>query len=529
MDHTTLLERVDALAEGLRVIGVDRGAHVAIWSENRPEWLIADLAINKLGAVSVPIHTVANRANAEHILVHSESMFLIVSAGIAEKNPDLPHQALRRVVVIGETVPEALQSDTTMLFKDLFDLRSTALMLPENASEIASIVYTSGTTGLPKGVVLTNRNFLANIEATTARIPIFPTDVFLSFLPLSHILERTAGSFLPMLSGASIAYAENIPSLRSNMEEIRPTVLVSVPKIFERIYEEVFHKASHAPAWRKKLFFWALKHRKGVRGHIASILVYQKIRNVFGGRMRIAVSGGASIDARILRFFARVGVPIIEGYGLTETAAAVTVTTLTDDRPGTVGRPIPGVEIRLAEDREILIKGNVVTAGYWNDAHQTHNALTPDGWLKTGDIGSIDTDSFLTIVGRKKDIIVCSNGKNIAPEKLEGLLNLEECISQSLVIGHRRPFLIALLVPSPRIPQDKAERILRECVERLNKELEPHERIRDIAIVPAPFTMEADELTPTLKVRRHIIEQRHRTLIERSYKKAPGPKVSERL
>ncbi|MFH1188437.1 MAG: long-chain fatty acid--CoA ligase [bacterium] len=520
-----LLDDIDVLAHHLAELRITPNTQVAIWSENRPEWLMCDLALNKLGAVSVPIHAVANKEFAQYVTKHSESTFLVISASLYEKNKDsIPFNQLKGIIYIGESLPLDHPSHTR-LFSNLLTVPSSLNKEVEHFNELASIVYTSGTTGEPKGVMLTNTNFLANVEATCNKVPVFHTDIFLSFLPLSHILERTVGSFVPITHGAAIAYAESITALQKNMQEIRPTIIISVPKIFERIYEKIVDHVKESSTVQQKIFYWALDKTPRSNGCnlCASILVYRKIRKLFGGRLRIAVSGGASINISILKFFTKVGVPIVEGYGLTETASAATTNSLSRPKIGTVGRALKHVEIKISATKEILIRGPIVTSGYWKNESETNNSFS-DGWFKTGDLGFLDTDGFLKIIGRAKEIIIGTNGENIAPEKIENLLNASSYIYQSLVIGHKKPFLTALIVPQmeniEKIRKNNTSAIetyIWHDIKKINETLSPYEHIKRFYILTKPFNIENNELTPTLKLRRSIIESHNRTVIENLY------------
>lgn len=537
-NYQEFLSLIDNLAGGLFGLKVNRGERLAILSENRPEWLMADLAINRLGAVSVPIHATANEQLIKYILKDSGSSFLIVSENLFEKHKTLltnfvndeesrlaalrPLSGLRKIILISNNPGN--YSAQFALFKDLIKAATAELEVAE--SELASIVYTSGTTGEAKGVMLSNKNFLTNVEAALERIKINEHDKFLSFLPLSHVLERTAGSYVPILSGASIAYAEGIKKLADNLAEVRPTILISVPKIFETMHEKIIANLRAKNFFIRDLFFTSLKRpATSWLRRLADALIYKKIRRLFGGRLRFAVSGGASINERILRFFKNVGVVIIEGYGLTETAPIVAANSLANGKIGTVGQPLSGVEVKIAVDKEILVKGEIVMRGYWQKEELTREVFDQDGWFKTGDLGFLDKENFLTVIGRKKEMIVTSNGKNISPEKIESLINLSPYISQSLVVGHKNSFLAALVVPDREMIKGKFRdekidliKLISEEINKINREAMPHEAIKKFHLLDKPFTVEADELTPTLKARRTVIEARYAKEIDKLYK-----------
>ncbi len=525
--YEEFLELVDNLAGGLSRLGITSGEKVAILSENRPEWLVGDLALNKLGAISIPIHTTANRQLIEHILRDSVSGFLIVSAELFQKNAVIINavEGLKKIILISEDDHGvAGHLEKFVLFKNLINKEFSSHEYYLNDNDLASIIYTSGTTGEAKGVMLSNHNFLSNVEAAGRRIKILPTDKFLSFMPLSHVLERTAGSYTPILNGAAIAYAENIKKVVDNLKEVKPTIMISVPKILEKMYEQIINGIKGKNVLVKKFFFWSLKRKgKSLSGLAADKLIYRKIRRVLGGRLRFAVSGGASLDEKILRFFKHIGIKIMEGYGLTETSPVVSVNALDDYKIGTVGRPLDGVEVKIAFDKEILVKGDNVMLGYWHNQEATKEVMAEDGWFKTGDLGFLDLNNFLTIIGRKKEIIVTSNGKNVAPEKIENIINLSPYIEQSLLVGHRKSFLAALIVPDKQAIENKfgaganLTEIINKEINKVNEHLMFYERIKKFHFLERPFTIENDELTPTLKVRRKIIEARYKKLIDQLY------------
>ncbi|MFH1225767.1 MAG: long-chain fatty acid--CoA ligase [bacterium] len=517
------LDQVDSLAGGLLKIGVIKGERLGILSENRPEWLMVDLALNKIGSVSVPIHATANQQLIEHILRDSGAKFLAIS-----QNLFLKHQSaidgltgLEKIIILAEQTE--VNKEKIILFKDLLKVGKIEETFGES-QDLASIIYTSGTTGEAKGVMLSNHNFLANVAAANQRVKILAEDKFLSFMPLSHVLERTAGSYAAIFNGAAIAYAEGIKQLVDNLKEVKPTILISVPKIFEKMYEKITNGIKEKNVLVRKFFFWSLKRKpKSLGSWLADKLIYHKIRKVLGGHLRFAISGGASIDEKILRFFKHIGVKVMEGYGLTETSPVVSVNALDDYKFGTVGQPLAGVEVKIADDKEILIKGETVMLGYWQNQEETKEAMTEDGWLKTGDLGFLDLNNFLTIIGRKKEIIVTTNGKNVAPERIENVINLSPYIEQSVVVGHGQGFLSALIVPNYQAIREKftlsanAHEIIGQEISKTNEKLMFYERVKDFRLLKEPFTIEADELTPTLKIRRKIIEAKYSKLIASIY------------
>lgn len=529
-NYGKFLRLVDNVAGGLKFLGIKTGDRVAILSENRWEWLASDLAINKINAISVPVHATSNQDTIDYILRDSESSFLFVSRDLFEKHKCflMGLDILDNIIIFNRE--ENNLPEDVLLFSDLFQTKNKDLVKDDSSEDedlICSIIYTSGTTGDPKGVMLTNNNFLSNVLSVKERIDILATDTFLSFLPLSHVLERTAGNYVPIFSGSTIAYAESMKKLTDNIKEVRPTIMICVPKIFEKVYEKIFAGIKEKGTLFKKLFFWSLKSEKGtLRKKIADKVIFSKLkRKVFRDKLRFAVSGGASINENILRFFNNIGVNIVEGYGLTETSPIVACNSIEKSKIGSVGFVVEGVQVKIAEDKEILVKGPNVMKGYWNKEEETREVLSEDGWFRTGDLGFLDGDDFLTIIGRKKDIIVTSNGKNVSPEKLEGIINLSPVIDQSLVVGHRKEFLVALIVVSEEVIQERynslekdlVKDIIEDEIKKINTKFEKHEQIKKFKIMEKPFTVEAGELTPTLKIRRKIIEQKYSDIISKLY------------
>lgn len=522
--YNKLLENVDRLASGLLSLDIEKGDRAAILSENRWEWLACDLAINKIGGISVPIHATANQDTIEYILKDSESDILVISRRLYYKHKEFIDaiEDLDEVLLLDDE-----KDSDFVFFSEL--LKKSKKDKAENIDdlEISSIIYTSGTTGEPKGVMLTEDNFLSNTEAVLKRIEVSESDKFLSFLPMSHVLERTAGSYVPIFSGACISYVSEITKLSEYFGEVRPTILISVPKIFEKSYEKIFAGVKAKGEFFKKIFFKALSQERGSRNwKIANFFIFKKLRKkVYGGRLRFAVSGGASINENILKFFKKIGVDIIQGYGLTETSPIISANSLENNRLGTVGPAIEGVEIKIAEDKEIKVRGRNIMKGYWKKEDKTREVIDEDAWFSTGDLGFLDEKDFLTIIGRKKEIIVMSNGKNVAPEKIEGVLNLSLFIEQALVVGHKRNYLSALIVPDKKMIEEKFQSLKEDLIndvieielEKINPKLEEHEQIKAFKLLDKPFTIEAGELTPTLKIRRKIIEAEHSDLIEKLY------------
>ncbi len=533
LSYGKFLYMVDLLSGGFKKEGIKKGDRAAIMSENCPEWLMIDLALNKIGAISVPIHITANKPFIEYIVKDSMSGFFIVSEKVLKANRETISEIARgsKVAVIRRGADgNGAEAVGLMeeLGKEYLDFDNLFLEEcpdePVVAGEISSLIYTSGTTGDPKGVMLTNENFLSNALAAMEKIKVFPRDVFLSFLPLSHVLERLAGNYVPVFSGAGIAYAPSIKELARSFTEVKPTIFTGVPKIFENSYEKIRAKLEKSNPLVRRFFYYSLnKKSPAFFKALADKFLYAKIRKSFGGRLRFAISGGAAINERIIKFFRKIGVRIVEGYGLTETSPIVAMNTLEESQTGSVGRPLSGVEVKIAPDKEILVRGKNVMAGYWNKEEMTRAHITEDGWFKTGDLGFLDRENFLTIIGRIKEMIVTTNGKNISPEKVEAIINLNPLIAQCLVVGHKKPYLACLIVPELDRIKEKfgadcdPKKCLADEMEEINNLLMSHERIKKFGLIESPFTVEAGELTPTLKVRRSVIENKYQREVEKLY------------
>jgi long-chain acyl-CoA synthetase len=550
---------VRRLSLGFQALGLKPGDRVALLSENRPEWVIADFAALTAGGVTVPIYTSLLPDQIRHIVDDSGAKIVVCSDRDLLRKVEAVRSALpsvEHVVLIEGEAPAG-----TLAFAGVLDrgkrLDETSpgsferLAEAARPGDLASVIYTSGTTGLPKGVMLSHANFVSNIDSLRAAIDFRADDTILSFLPLSHVLERTA-TFLFVHSGSTIAYAESIEAVAANMVEVRPTIVVSVPRLFEKIYSRVMDQILAGSRLKRAIFVWALatgkkyaakviahepvpKHLALKRG-LAEKLVYSKITSKTGGRMRFFVCGGAPLSKDIAEFFYAMGLIVLPGYGLTETSPVLTANTLDDYRFDTVGKTVPGVELRIAADGEILARGPNVMMGYYKNEADTREVMK-DGWLHTGDIGRFDDDGFLIITDRKKDIIVTSGGKNIAPQPIENLIQSSPYIANAVVVGSTRRFISALIVPdfdkletrarAQGIPfRDRAELCRRtelidfllDEVNRMTPELAPYERVKRIAVLDRDFDIGAGEVTPTLKVKRNIVEQKYADLIEALYR-----------
>ncbi|MBC7788396.1 MAG: long-chain fatty acid--CoA ligase [Anaerolineae bacterium] len=560
ISHAVLAERVRHIARGLRAIGVNRGEQVAILSENRPEWALADYGCLTAGIADVPIYPTLIPEQIAYILRDSRSVAVFVSTEeqarkVAEIRASVP--GVTHVIGFAEGLPGADLSLAQLEKKgadgetagDIARYRAEALEVKPD--DLATIIYTSGTTGEPKGTMLTHGNFHSNVQAVLSLVPMQHGDIALSFLPLSHSFERTVGHYLMHASGVSVAYAESVDALLANFGEVRPTIVVSVPRIYEKIYARVLENALSSGAIKKRIFFWArdvgdrwadekLAGRTpggllAFKYSIAGKLVFSKLKARVGGRLRLFVSGGAPLAPEINKFFYSAGLTILEGYGLTETSPIISCNTPEHFRIGTVGRPLPGVDVKIASDGEILSRGPNIMLGYLNKPEATREAIDPEGWFHTGDIGELK-DGFLRITDRKKDIIVTAGGKNIAPQPVENQAKMNKYVSQAVMIGDKRKFPVMLVVPNFESLEkwaklknllwtNRAQLLAQPLVKaKIEKEvfgslhgLANFEMPKKIALLDRDFSIEGGELTPTLKVKRRVIDQRHRTLVDSLY------------
>jgi long-chain acyl-CoA synthetase len=562
-------KEVELAAFGLIELGVQQGDRVALLSENRPGWAFADLATLSVGAWSVPIYTSLMPDEIGYILNDCGAVACFVSTAEQLAKLDAVRArcpALKHVITlepIESTNPSTMTARSLLEQGQAFRSKSPSVVEQRLAAiepeHTASILYTSGTTGQPKGVMLSHNNFVTNVIDGLKSLVILTTDTNLSFLPLSHSFERTAGYYIMMHAGSSIAYAESVDTVIDNMAEVQPTVMTSVPRLYEKLYAGVLQKATDAGGLKKQLVFWARRigidyAEKRVAGErisahlalqyrIADRLVFSKIRELVGGRMRFFVSGGAPLAPVIAKFFYAAGIPILEGYGLTETSPVISVNTFGAIRFGTVGKVIENVEVKIEPDPdrpgdegEILVRGPNVMQGYYNLPEKTAEVLSPDGWFRTGDIGFIDDDGFIAITDRKKDLIKTSGGKFIAPQPLENDLKTSRYVSQAVVVGNRRKYASVLIVPNMdtvvgycrehEIATDDTDAMLgsgdvqalfQELLEKINHDKPSYETLKKFHLVPEDFTIAAGELTPTLKVKRRVIEEKYGHLIDTMY------------
>ncbi len=545
---------------GLAALGVKRGDRVAVISENRPEWVIADFALIHLGAVNVSIYPTLSGRQIEYILNDSGARFVILSTASLQKKVSAPRE--RAASLEGIVSFTANGSDHSVIaWGDLLERgRKFGVQHPHfwdeerkkaRPDDLLTLIYTSGTTGTPKGVMLTHRNLTSNMIASAQSISFTEKDNILSFLPLCHSYERMAGYYTAMACGVRVAFAESIDTVPENLLEIRPTVVTAVPRLVERVYYRLMKRVDASPVWKQLLFRSAFKSGRSyreelrtgrlslwnaLRFRVADQLVFRQIRERLGGRIRFLVSGGAALSPELAEFFEIAGIIIVEGYGMTESSPVISFNRLENYRFGTVGQPIPGVEVKIASDGEILVRGPNVMKGYWNDPDATCEAIDAEGWLHTGDIGTLDEENFLSITDRKKHLFVSSGGKNIAPQPIENIFLQHKLIDQFVLVGDGRMFLTALIVPDFTALRDVAvelgvtsssvtelvrhERIkgyFEREMNKLQKDLASYERVRKFTILDRPFTLEASEITPTLKVRRKYVEERYKDVIDAMY------------
>lgn len=562
ISYRELRERVRNFAMGLMSLGLKRGDMVGLLSENRPEWVISDLAILSIGCVDVPMYPSSTANTIEYIMNDSECKAIIVSNKLQlnkVKKIASNVKSLKNIIVLNEKdLEEGVYSFQQILNMGKDNSHKLEDKLEEeirktNPDDLATLIYTSGTTGEPKGVMLTHNNFVSNVKAALQVIPADQNDIFLSFLPLSHSFERMAGYYTAFSAGCMIVYAESIDTVAENLKEIKPTIMTSVPRLFERIHGRIMKNVDNSPPTKQKIFYWALdvgkKYAQARRSSklspilkakykLAEKLVFNKIRQATGGRLRFFVSGGAALPKEIGEFFEAMGILIIEGYGLTESSPVISCNRVDDYKFGTVGKPLPGVEVKIGEDGEILARGPNIMKGYYKNKKATDEAIDKDGWLHTGDIGEFDKQGFLRITDRKKHLFKTSGGKYIAPQQLESLFTRSKFIDQFVLIGDNKTFLSALITPdfeaireyadAHKIVYNRVEdlahnpeiyKLIEKDIQTLQRNLASYERIRKFVILDKPFTIEDGELTPTLKVRRKIIEERYAHLIKDIYEK----------
>jgi len=556
ISYTEFGESVDTFSRGLTAIGIQKGDRVAILSENRPEWAITDFGILKIGAVNVPMFSTLTAAQVGYILKDSGSKVICVSTkdqlekvtSIRDEVPSLEHIIIYNE--LDDEVPAGVIQFVDVCSKGTETETPIDIDIDEN--DLATIIYTSGTTGNPKGVMLTHANFISNYNAAKSLIDVGETDVLLSFLPLSHVFERLGGHYVPLFSGAKVAYAESTFTVAQNMQDVSPTVMLSVPRLYETMHDRVLRAVQAGSSLKQKIFHWGVsvgstvssKIQHGekpsailkLKQSIADKLVFAKLKAATGGRLRFFVSGGAALPKSIAEFFHAAGILILEGYGLTETSPIISMNHPGKWKFGTVGAPIPDIEVKIAEDGEIITRGPHVMNGYFNNEEATTEAIDSDGWFHTGDIGIIDENGFIKITDRKKNIIVLSNGKNVAPQPIESQLVQSPFITQIILVGNERKNIAALIVPNfdalkswakengiettdlPEILKTReVQQLIQSQIRERLTDFADFEQVRRFALLEKEFSQEEDEMTPTLKLKRNVIIEKYGDVIEGMY------------
>ncbi|MCD6569922.1 MAG: long-chain fatty acid--CoA ligase [Deltaproteobacteria bacterium] len=555
-----------AIGLGLYSLGVRKGDRVSLLSQNRLEWIFLDMGIMGIGACTVPIYVTLPASEVAYIISNSESKVYIAENKVAlnkalEKLDECT--SLKKIVVI-DTEDCDMSSDMVISFEELKnlgkELESKESGLFERLTDeveredLATIIYTSGTTGPPKGAMITHSNIFAVLRGLGAIVPAFDTDVTVPFLPLCHVYERVAGHFTGILAGITTHYAQDFDTIVEDIQAKKPTIILAVPRVCEKVYAKILSEVKEQPEWKQKVFNWAkdigakvshLKERReeiplllDLQYKLAYKLVYAKLRDALGGRVRWMTASGAPISREIIDFFNAAGIFVIEGYGMTECTAPTSLNTLDDYKFGTTGKPIPCNQVKIADDGEILIKGGNVIKGYWKMPDETKEAFTEDGWFKSGDIGHLDEDGYLVITDRKKDLIITAGGKNIAPQNIENLFKEDPLFEQFVVVGDMKKYLVGLV----NINLEEAQRLAKEegiqfsspeelldnkdfssivdkHVEDRNKHLARVETIKYYRIVKQPFSEETGELTPSLKVKRKVVMEKYKDVIDGMYSK----------
>ncbi|HUO60203.1 MAG TPA: long-chain fatty acid--CoA ligase [Candidatus Acidoferrales bacterium] len=565
ISSSDLYRRVAGVANALRRWGVGRGDRIAILSENRPEWSITDFATLMLGAVTVPIYSTLTAEQCAFHVSHSGARIIFVSTEtqrrkIEQLANDVP---VDRVIMMDEPGPashngrfvlesmrELMQSGPTQRDPEL-----DAIAHSVRSNDLATIIYTSGTTGTPKGAMLSHGNLASNMQYSTRDLSFVEGDISVSFLPLSHITARHV-DFAQLCAGVTLAYCPVIEDLPRVMKEIRPTIFIAVPRVYEKIYNGVQRQIGTTGA-KRKIYRWALhvgelnvntvlslKRPRTLSWKLADKFVFSKVMQSMGGRVRIFISGGAPLGRELAEWYAKIGIVIHEGYGLTETSPVIALSTPLAHKLGSVGRPLPNIQVRIAEDGELLVRGPSVFCGYWNMPQETANAFE-NGWFKTGDIAHLDADGFLSITDRKKDLIKTSGGKFIAPQPIENSLKANPLVSEAAVVGERRRFPAVVIAPSfavleqwatdngvlyasreQLVQHTRVQALYSGIVEDVNSNLAKYEKLKKVLLLPEELSIENGLLTPTMKLRRRNVEARYRMQIEQLYADSTLPAES---
>ena len=556
-----ILQQTGRLIKYFEKKNLKKGDKVAIISENRTEWVVTDFACMFCGLISIPVYTSQSHAQLQYILNDSESQICFLSGfHLLEKVLQIKNDliSLKEIVTYQEIEIDRYKIYDSDMVRNydgiLFDNSAGETddnymnLLEKYDSEVksedtVSVVYTSGTTGIPKGVILTHNNYCSNVEACQKVLQINDKDSFLSYLPYSHSYERTAGYYLPFFCGAKIYYAQNFDTIAVQLQEVKPTFVITVPRLLDKFYNKLMKSGMESESLVKRVIFSAAKDiavnkkiKKGsFRYKIADKLVFKKIREKTGGNIRFFVSGGGALNTEVGEFFDRIGLCVLEGYGLTETSPVISVNRPEKNKFGTVGKPLDGVNVKISGEGEIIVKGELVMKGYFKDKKSTEETII-DGWLYTGDLGEIDTDGYIKITDRKKSLIKTSGGKYIAPTQIENLISTLSYVENVVIIGNERLYVTALIVPdrdelkelagknnieyslySDILTNKKILEIIKKDIDRLQADLAPYERVKKFTLLEKHFSIESGELTPTLKVKRKVIDRDFNTEIEKMY------------
>jgi long-chain acyl-CoA synthetase len=526
--YRKLYEMVGSYAAAVASLGLQKGDRLVILSENCMEWALVDWACQTLGIIVVPIYPTLPADQAQYIVTDCGATVVVAGDAAQAKKVEGP-DGVRVVLLLGENSIKASAASTEPLAESLLNSHIDRVQ----PDEIATIIYTSGTTGVPKGAMLAHRGFLTLFAVIPVQLPVDENDRFLCFLPMSHVFERTDGQYLPISFGGSIAFAKNLMTLASDIVRAQPTVMLVVPRFLESMMDKIMDGLKKQPPLRQKLFHFGLAQGKAkFHGKPAPFfwltdkLVGAKIRARLGGRLRFFAAGGAALPAHVAEFYGAFGLKVLQGYGLTETYSGVCVNHPDRNRYDTVGEVFPGVEIKIADDGEILFKGDARMVGYWNLPEETAQAIDSDGWFHTGDIGEMD-GTYLKITDRKKDLLVLGNGKNVAPQPIENKLRSSQFIQEAVVLGDGMDYCVALIVPNADFVKERlgvkdlgrmsenadVKALIKSEIDAINKTLAPFEMVKRHAILDEPFTIESGMLTPTLKVKRKVVKERFAELI----------------
>ncbi|MCX6154193.1 MAG: long-chain fatty acid--CoA ligase [Candidatus Kapabacteria bacterium] len=563
-NHSEIREKVECLAIGLLDLGIHSNDRIGFVSENRWEWMVASFAITCIGAVDVPVFPTLSAKQEEYIFGNCDVAAIVVSnkfqlQKVLQFKDSIP--SIRHIIVMGDEVHSSDLSVKSLssLIKRGSEIRSAEERktifeehcLKVQTDDLLTLIYTSGTTGNPKGVILTHKNICSNIEGALERIKFTSEDILLSYLPWCHAFERTAGFYCIFATGATVALAESLETVAANIREVQPTLLTTVPRLLEVVKKKIYSEIEKSSTAKQKVFNWAIDAGKNyfnkkfegkssiyssAKNIIADKLVFSKLKEKLGGRMKLILSGGAALPEEIALFFNAAGLTVIQGYGLTEASPVVTINSEDDNEIGTIGKPIFNVEVKIAADGEILARGPNIMKGYWNDFVATRDSINSEGWLLTGDIGTYTKKGNIKITDRKKNLFVSSGGKNIAPQPIENLISQSKYVDHVLLVGDRREYCTALISPNIAELNNLAQKLgledmdikelvtdkkivyeIHKDIDTLQKDLAKFERVRRFQILSIPLSVDGGELSPKMNIKRHVVEKKYEDLIEAMY------------